>query len=314
MDYEKANGAGRSLEYDMDQYIDYSQCEVPAIHPDVDLALDNNYADDSHFLSCDSNMGLGQATDMPTNLEPNYNPPTNPPPEAVYITTPSGTIKLTPGRRFYARSYYDDLSYNPQSTDYKFTTAAQLLDPHAFDTIGWSPEHYAGLTNPIPVPASAYNPRPKPSDSDPVRRTVLTTNSDLALMVGWMRKRITVMHQQGTGLVHPDFPTTWGGVALLTEEQLDSLAEFYHQTGRNEWWLLYPCPMMWRREDSVWVKRRKMMEFIGIRKPLLPPVEVVEWLNELEDEIERRVAEEREREERREELKRKMWFCSGGEL
>lgn len=314
MDFRIAYGnTGRGLDYDRHRYIDYSLCELSPLHPDVDLALDNNYADDSQFEPCDSNVYSTTPSEMTnTYVEPTYTPPTPSSPEPVYITTSSGTIKLTPSPRFHTSSYYDDLSYNPESTDYKFTTASQLLDPGAFDIIGWSPEHYAGLTNPIPVPASAYTPRPKPSPSDPIRRTVLTSNRDLALMVGWMRKRITVMHQQGTGLVHPDFPTTWGGVALLTEGQLDSLAEFYHQKAWSEWRLLYPCPMFWRREDSVWVKRRKMMEFIGMRKPVPPPVEVVRWLDELEDEIERRIAEEREREERREELRRKMWFCSEG--
>lgn len=318
MDYQKTYGSrlDQILDHRMDQYVESSICEqVPPLHPDVDLALDNNYADDSNFLPCDSNMGLeGHAAEVATSTTTE---------QPIYVTTPSGsTIKLTPSPRLYSRSYYDDLTYNPKSTDYKFTTAAQLLNPHAFDDIGWSPEHYAGLTNPIAVPASAYLPRPPRSPSDPVRRTLLTTNRDLAMVVGWMRRRVTPMHQQGTGLVHPDFPTTWAGVALLTEEQLDALAEFYHQTGPTaegglldlRWQLLYPCPMTWRREeDGVWVKRRKMMEFIGIRKPAVrPPVEVVRWLDELEEEVCRRAEEERDREDEREELRRKLWACGGG--
>lgn len=301
MDYKMTYGPGQSLQYGMGQYIDYSHCDLPPLHPDVDLAMDNNYASDIIFMPRGRNIVNG----LPNmDIEPAY------PRKPIYITTPTGgIIPLTPCRRIYERSYYDDIKFDPKSTDYIFTTAAELLDPRAFDIIGWSPEHYAGLTNPIRVPDSAYVPRPKPSRSDPVRRTVLTTNIDLALMVGWMRRRVTVMHQLGTGAVHPAFPTTWGAVALLTEEQLDSLAEFYHQTGGwNEWWLQYPCPMIWKRGDSVWVKRRKMMEFIGIRKPERPPIEVMRWMNDLENEVQRRVDAEDEREE----LRRKIWLCRGG--
>ncbi|OIW35362.1 hypothetical protein CONLIGDRAFT_676283 [Coniochaeta ligniaria NRRL 30616] len=294
---------------DMQQYREITQDECKAEPVDCDSAHGNS---DRQVLSCDSNMGLGHATEATNNyVESTYSSITSRL-DPVYITTSEGTIKLTPSPCFYTRSYYDDLSYNPKSTDYKFTTAAELLDPRSFDILGWSPEHYAGLTNTIPVPPSAYQPRAKRSSSDPIRRTCLTSNHNLAWMVGWMRKPMKVMYQLGTGLVHPDFPATWGSVALLTEEQLDSLAEFYHQTSWNEWLLLYPCPIMWRWEDNVWVKRRKMMEFIGIRKPLPPPVEVVQWLDELENEIGRRLEEEREREERQEELRLKMWLCREG--
>lgn len=315
MDYKTVYGSAQSCcecDCDMDQYIDYSLCALPTMHPDVDLAMDNNYADESLFLPSDSNLTHGLPN---TDVEAAYNPPSTPR-KLIHITTPTGTITLTPSQRIYARSYYDEVKYDdPKSTDYKFTTAAQLLHPHAFDAVGWSPEHYAGLTNPIRVPRSAYAPRPKPSPSEPVRRTVLTSNRDLAIIVGYMRHPVTPMHQLGTGLVHPDFPTTWAGVALLTEEQMDDIAQFYHQTGGwNQWWLQYPCPVLWRPEDGVWIKRRKMMEFIGIRKPERPPIEVVGWLNDLEEEVQRRVQEERVREERREELRRKMWLCGGGGL
>jgi hypothetical protein len=310
----------RCFQFNGDQHPKYSYDGLP-LHPDVDLAMDNDYANDNLFLPSDSNM-LQSLPSMEVDESPSRNPRASGKEKELHITMPSGEkIKLTPSERIYARSYYDDLTYDPKSTDYKFTTAAQLLEPKAFDALGWSPEHYAGLTNTIPVPASAYTAKPEPSAAAdqpvPPRRTVYTTNRDLALMVGWMRKPITRMYQQGTGAVHPDFPTTWAGVALLTEAQLDSIAEFYHQTAGwdSRWWLQYPCPLVWRREeDSVWVKRRKMMEFIGIRRPELPPVEVVRWLDELEEEVGRRARAEREEEERREELLMKLWCRRGGRM
>ncbi|KAJ9149641.1 hypothetical protein NKR19_g5592 [Coniochaeta hoffmannii] len=316
MEYQTTYG-GTSLSYQYNntgqRHIDYARYFPPRLHADVDLAMDNNYANDSLFLPSDSNMphGVpGEAID-PADAAPSI------PIKRTTITMPSGkTIQLTPWGRINAQTYYDDLTYNPKSTTYRFTTAAQLLDPKAFKKIGWSPEHYAGLTNTIPVPRSAYVPKPKPSASDPPRRTVYATNHNLAQMVGYMRRPITVMHQQGTGAVHPDFPTTWAAVALLTEAQLDGLAEFYHQTGRwNEWWLQYPCPLVWDKEgDGVWVKRRKMMEFIGIRRPERPPVEVVTWLNDLEEEAQRLHEEWVREEERREERRMKMRYWRGGRM
>lgn len=49
-----------------------------------------------------------------------------------------------------------------------------------------------------------------------------------------------------TGLPHPEFPRTLLSYHLLTHEQLDRLARFYHQTidaGWERW--MYPSPLVW---------------------------------------------------------------------
>jgi hypothetical protein len=300
--------------FDYTEYYD-QYCSPPQQHEDSDLALDRiDYTDDSQFDPRDSNIFTHPTPTYQATFDRSgtYNSATDPtydPDTFDVYTTPSSRYDWLE-----ARSKADVDAYN-RSTRYWFNTAAELLHPDAFAS-GWPPEAYAGLTNPIPVPASAYQRRPKRNPSDqPVRRTVLHTHADLAMCVGFMRRPITPIHQQGTGLIHPDFPTTVGAMALMTEAQMDSMAEFYHQTGYSEWWLQYPSPMVWRRdEDNVWLKRRKMSEFIGIRRPRPPPGEVVGWMNELEAEIERRMAEARGEEEKREDLRRKMFFCKGGEL
>ncbi|KAH7124923.1 hypothetical protein B0J13DRAFT_150149 [Dactylonectria estremocensis] len=68
------------------------------------------------------------------------------------------------------------------------------------------------------------------------------------------------------GTVHPAFPRTVLLFWLLTNEQLESLAEFYHQRTPNEFTNLYPHPIRdWNPDMAIEEKQRKVGEFIGIR-------------------------------------------------
>ncbi|KAB5563565.1 hypothetical protein GE09DRAFT_787258 [Coniochaeta sp. 2T2.1] len=300
----------------------------PEQHPDSDLAIDELWArlDDKFGPTFWPNADfLDAKLDGPTSLTVDYLNPVSPPKEPVDVTLDDGsTLTLHPHYPAYERSYYDDLTYGDQGPKegYRFTTAAQILlgYPKNYDGVGWSPEHYAGLANTIPVPPTAYTkPRHKNSESAPIWKSLLHSDHDLAYYVGLARRPLRFMYQQGTGMVHPSFPRTWGHVALLTEDQLDSIAEFYHQTGNEDWktasrwWAQYPCPVQWKtNEDNVWVKRRKMMNFIGIRQPELPPVEVCQMLKDLEDEVQRRNDARREEERRIDDMYAKMFLAGGG--
>ncbi|KAH6709635.1 hypothetical protein BKA61DRAFT_126207 [Leptodontidium sp. MPI-SDFR-AT-0119] len=92
-----------------------------------------------------------------------------------------------------------------------------------------------------------------------------------------------------TGEVHPVFPSTLLNFWLLTSEQCDELAHFYHQRTPSVYTTHYPCPVVWRTDATLEEKRRRIGRFIGLRG-CESPVRVL-----TEEEIQRRVQEERER-------------------
>jgi hypothetical protein len=67
-----------------------------------------------------------------------------------------------------------------------------------------------------------------------------------------------------TGEVHPDFPNTLLNFWLLTSDQLDELAHFYHQRTPSIWSAHYPCPVVWGRNLTLEEKRKKIGRFIGL--------------------------------------------------
>ena len=68
-----------------------------------------------------------------------------------------------------------------------------------------------------------------------------------------------------SGQVHPYFPPTLLNFWVLTSEQLDELAHFYHQRTPSEWSAHYPCPVIWGKDLGLEEKRRKIGRFIGLR-------------------------------------------------
>jgi len=71
--------------------------------------------------------------------------------------------------------------------------------------------------------------------------------------------------QLTTGQVHPAFPMTLLNFWLLTDDELDALASFYHQRTPCRWTTHYPCPVAWGPHLSLEDKRRKIGRFIGLR-------------------------------------------------
>ncbi|OAA49467.1 beta-xylosidase [Metarhizium rileyi] len=93
----------------------------------------------------------------------------------------------------------------------------------------------------------------------------LARNPNLAYKLHQMALPLSPLVQLTTGAVHPDFPRTVLQFWLLTDAQLESLAQFYHQKSPSLWSFQYPCPVTWRSDVSLEEKRRRMGKFIGLR-------------------------------------------------
>lgn len=93
----------------------------------------------------------------------------------------------------------------------------------------------------------------------------LAKNPNLQRKLEQMALPLAPLVQLTTGAIHPSFPTTVLNFWLLTDEQLESLAHFYHQTVQCPWSNQYPCPVTWNSTLSLEEKRRKMGKFIGLR-------------------------------------------------
>ncbi|KAL9093849.1 MAG: hypothetical protein Q9165_003772 [Trypethelium subeluteriae] len=122
---------------------------------------------------------------------------------------------------------------------------------------------------------------------------------DLAKKINQLRLNLAPIVLMPSGPAHPDYPKTILHFFLLTEEQLDSIAHYYHQSTPTIWTNSYPAPMNWDAaffarqagtgvlsdEKRVEIKRRKLGKFIGIRGCETPVEEVALRLQLLEAEL-----------------------------
>lgn len=159
------------------------------------------------------------------------------------------------------------------------------------------------------------------ASSLPTRRN----NPDLKRKIDDMRIVLCPIRRLPDGEIHPSLPRTVLKYWLLTEDEIDSIAHFYHQTDRsNEWFNQYPGQMNWdnqwlRRpdgtesprelkqlptnEERLSMKRRRVGKFIGLRGCQTPNYEVTKRFDWLEGRLERSIERERE------ELCRKgLWY------
>lgn len=89
-------------------------------------------------------------------------------------------------------------------------------------------------------------------------------NPVLAEKIAQMALPLAPLVRLTTGEIHPQFPGTLLNFWLLTSEQLDELAHFYHQRTPSIWSAHYPCPVTWGRGLTLEEKRRKIGRFIGL--------------------------------------------------
>jgi hypothetical protein len=134
-------------------------------------------------------------------------------------------------------------------------------------------------------------------------------NPDLARKIAEMRLSIAPIVHVETGLPAPEFPPTILSLFLLTELQLNDLAQYYSQTSPSALTHQYPQTMDWARPflcaddalpencrlselERVKVKMRMFARFIGMRGAETPRWEYEREVEILRNKIERSVVQE----------------------
>lgn len=90
-------------------------------------------------------------------------------------------------------------------------------------------------------------------------------NEELEKKIQQMALPLAPLVQLTSGTAHPAFPSTLLNFWLLTDEQLEELALFYHQRWPCQYTQHYPCPITWTDDLTLEEKRRKIGKFIGLR-------------------------------------------------
>ena len=133
-------------------------------------------------------------------------------------------------------------------------------------------------------------------------------NPALASKIAQLRLPLRPLVRVTTSEPHPLFPSTVLQFWLLTSEQLDDLASFYHQRTPCEWSTQYPCPVPWDTGAELETKRRRMGRFIGLngcQSPVGQGDEGKMW----EEELMKQAREQRWKEEEEDMWRRKLrWY------
>lgn len=144
------------------------------------------------------------------------------------------------------------------------------------------------------------------------KRSLSERNPDLALKVSQMRLTIAPIVHVVTGQPAPDYPSTMLQLFTLTEDQLDSLAQYYNQSHTpTQLTYQYPQTMDWNKPvlqndpalpeecklseiERLKVKMRMFARFIGMRGADTPKWEYERQVEILGNKIGRVVREEEE--------------------
>lgn len=73
-------------------------------------------------------------------------------------------------------------------------------------------------------------------------------NTTLEKKIATLQLRLAPLVPLPTGPPHPAFPKTLMAFHLLTEDELDSIAHYYHQSTPCQWTYHYPATMNWDKE------------------------------------------------------------------
>lgn len=76
-------------------------------------------------------------------------------------------------------------------------------------------------------------------------------NPALAAKIAQLSLPLAPLVSLPNGQVHPQFPKTLLGFWLLTTDQLEELAHFYHQRTPGPWSNQYPCPIKWNKDATI---------------------------------------------------------------
>ena len=121
------------------------------------------------------------------------------------------------------------------------------------------------------------------------------SNPVLEQKIKQMKLPLAPLVRLTTGQVHPAFPNTLLNFWLLTSDQLDELAHFYHQRTPSVFSSQYPCPVVWEKGLTIEDKRRKIGRFIGLRgceSPVRTEEEILERMRRAENPERHRSGEE----------------------
>lgn len=97
------------------------------------------------------------------------------------------------------------------------------------------------------------------------RRRLRARNPALATKIAQMKLQLSPLVRIDNGAIHPWFPLSVLHYWLLTDEQCEALAHFYHQRSPGPWSAHYPCPVEWSSKASLEQKRRRIGRFIGLQ-------------------------------------------------
>lgn len=151
------------------------------------------------------------------------------------------------------------------------------------------------------------------SPTQPIKRNLAKRRPALQQKLDSMRLTIAPIVHVKTGLPPLDYPRTMLQLFLLTEAQLDSMAQFYSQVHPTPLTDLYPQTMDWNRpildkpkegEDTSFtvtdlerlkIKMRMFARFIGMRGAETPHWELERQIEILGERVRRAVEMEDER-------------------
>ncbi|KAI6372270.1 hypothetical protein MCOR25_003787 [Pyricularia grisea] len=148
---------------------------------------------------------------------------------------------------------------------------------------------------PSPSPLSPAAP-PCPATTALGQRRA-ARNPALAQKLEQMALPLAPLVQLTTGQIHPAFPATLLSFWLLTDDELESLASFYHQRTPSHLSRFYPCPVSWSSDLPLEEKRRKLGKFIGLRGCDSPTIILPRSAEELMDEARRNAGAENDDDE-----------------
>lgn len=174
---------------------------------------------------------------------------------------------------------------------------------------------------------STTTPAPKLIIREPPTPRTAAREVDLKSRLSHLSRRLVPLVSVTTGLPHPEFPTNLLRFQLLTHDQLDALARWYHQfedgvedpTREGLRWK-YPCPLgigkTWcgvgRDGDVEMVveletKRRRWGRFIGLQGCESPVEDGEESVEEMEARLEREWREALRRAREADKVREKLW-------
>jgi hypothetical protein len=137
-----------------------------------------------------------------------------------------------------------------------------------------------------------------------------TRNPELQKKIDEMRLTIAPIVHVETGIAPPQFPHTMLNLFLLTEDELDSMAQYYSQVTPSPQTYQYPQTMDWNRSilakprpgeprdcalsdyERLRIKMRMFARFIGMRGAETPMWEYERQVELLQRKVERQVEEE----------------------